>query len=73
MFPANAVGVISNTILGLSEEQARAISENGWENLNDFHGYSTEDITTWTTTTARRQTQGPNLCVAPRAGVIFHQ
>ena len=71
MFPANAVGIISSTISGLSEEQARAISETGWENLSNFHGYSTEDITTWMTTIVRTQTQGPGLFVAPRAGVIF--
>ena len=46
MFPENAVGVISSTILGLSEEQAIAISNNGWENLEDFHEYNTKDITT---------------------------
>lgn len=71
MFPENAVGVISSTILGLSEEQDIAISNNGWENLEDFHVYSTKEITTWTYTTARTQRQGTGLFVPPQAGITF--
>lgn len=54
-------------ILGLSEEQAQAVSNNGWENLEDFHGYDTSDIIAWATTTARTQRQGVGLLVPPQA------
>ena len=65
MFPANTVGLVSNMILGLTEEQAQAVSDNGWENLEDFHGYTTKYISTWATTTARTQRQGVGLFVPP--------
>ena len=71
MFPANTVGLVSNMILGLTEEQAQAVSNNGWENLEDFHGYTTKDIYTWATTMARTQRQGVGLFVPPQAGITF--
>ena len=52
-FPIDEVGVISATILGLTLRQAVAISNNGWVNLVDFEGFTTDDIEKWISDTAR--------------------
>ena len=52
-FPDNEVGIISQNILGLTARQATAVSDNGWDNLIDFKGYTTNDIDSWAQTTSR--------------------
>jgi hypothetical protein len=62
-FPPNDIGFISEHILNLTVNQANAINNNGWEELRDFEGYSTEDIESWVDSVGRR--------TATRGGVIF--
>ena len=52
-FPDEEVSIISRDILGLTARQAVAISTNGWVNLVDFNGYTTNDIESWIRTVAR--------------------
>ena len=52
-FPANEIGLLSQNVLGLTANQANALSTNGWQSVIDFEGYGTEDIKSWMTTTAR--------------------
>ena len=62
-FPATEVGRLAQNILGLTANQAIALGSNGWVDTIDFEGYSTNDIQSWITTTARLP--------ASRGGEIF--
>ena len=53
-YPANEVGVISNTILQFTSAEVGAVSQNGWEALEDFSGYGTNDIETWAQRVAKQ-------------------
>ena len=63
VYPATPVGNVSEHVLGLTEAQAQALDRNGWVNLPDFEGYSTDDISSW----ARASTRQP----ATRGGCNF--
>ena len=63
VFPASEMGLISQNILNLTPRQATAIEGNGWVDMVDFEGYTTKDIESWFTATAR-------LAVG-RGGAIF--
>ena len=63
VYPNNPVGVISENVLGLTDRQANAVSDNGWENLMDFEGYTTSDIQTWAISVSK--------LTAARGGVTF--
>ena len=52
-YPTNEIGSISQGVLGLTARQAKAMSDNGWQNLVDLEGYTTDDITSWMDTSAR--------------------
>ena len=62
-FPATEVGRLAQNVLGLTANQAVALGSNGWVDTIDFEGYSTNDIQSWITTTAR--------LAVNRGGVIF--
>ena len=53
VYPDTQVGLVSENILNLTVRQATAMHTNGWENLSDFEGYTTDDITSWISSVAR--------------------
>ena len=63
VYPATEVGNISQTILGLTAPQANALDTNGWVDLMDFEGYTTDDIQSWMESMAR--------LARNRGGVVF--
>ena len=63
VYPDTQVGRVSQHVLGLSEAQATALDGNGWLNLSDFEGFSTEDLTAWITQSGR--------ITATRGGCVF--
>ena len=62
-YPATEVGLLAQNVLSLTANQAIALDTNGWVDASDFEGYSTEDIQSWITTTAR--------LAVNRGGVVF--
>ena len=62
-YPATEIGTLCHSVLNFTRNQANAIHANGWENLADFEGYSTTDLTSWMTTS--------NRTPATRGGCIF--
>ena len=62
-YPATEVGLLAQNVLNLTISQAIALNTNGWVDISDFEGYSTEDIQNWITTTAR--------LAVNRGGVVF--
>ena len=70
-YPANEVGVISNIILQFTSVEAEAISQNGWETLEDFSGYMTKDIETWAQRVAKQAIPAVGLFMPPLPGVTL--
>ena len=54
-YPGNEVGIISRNILGLTAPQVTALSNNSWQTIIDFEGYSTDDVKEWITNFPRVQ------------------
>ena len=52
-YPGNEVGLLSQNVLELTINQANALSNNGWETIDAFEGYSTKDIKEWMSTIAK--------------------
>ncbi len=63
VYPVTEIGNIANTVLSFTVAQANAIHNNGWEQLIDLEGYTSEDIQSWVETVGRR--------TAARGGVII--
>ena len=60
-YPANEMGVVSQLILRLSVDQAHAVSTNGWQTMQDFEGYSTQELKTWVKQASRTPTLGQGV------------
>ena len=71
VYPDNPIGVISETVLGLTDRQANAVSDNGWENLMDFGGYTTSDIKDWATATSKLTPARGGLRSRPGGYAVF--
>lgn len=46
-FPANEIGLISELVLGFDPRSAQAVSDAGWEDLEDLHLVTTKQIEEW--------------------------
>ncbi len=52
-YPATEVGTICHSMINFTTAQADALHANGWEDLIDFEGYTTKDLTSWMTQSGR--------------------
>ena len=53
VYPATDIGAICQNILNFTEAQANAIHRNGWQDLEDFKGYTSESLMSWMKSSTR--------------------
>lgn len=56
-FPANEIGLISELVLGFDPRSAQAVSDAGWEDLEDLHLVTTKQIEEWAKGVSTRSRQ----------------